>query len=121
MRDMNQQDLRLVDWMARVGRRLPRWVVLKIHARQGPLNVSQDLMLVDLVILPGLEENTIELKPRNLLSRDFVKVLRPREGAAPAPVTLRPPLFYRNIEVVVAVSQVVQVIPVDMPGENSQS
>jgi hypothetical protein len=120
-RDVDEQHVRVVDHVRRVRRVLAGRVVLQVDARQPPLRVAEELVLVDQVVLAGLEEDAVQARVPHLVRGHLVDGGRPR--VAPwrqAHVAGGQAGLHRHVQLQARLGQVVQVPAVDMPGEDAQ-
>ena len=122
MRDVDEERLWVIHWVALVDRMLARRVVLDVEPRQAKLVRREEpgALLEPLVV--GLAQHCVELETGHVLGRDFVEVLGPRKPAGrQADVAGRASLLDRDEQVVWDAREVVEVAPVDVPGENPEA
>src|SRR5690606_19522708 len=92
-------------------------VVLEVDLREPALAVRENLVLVFEVILVSLEQDHVEFGVADLLGGDLDDVVRPGERAAAPAVPLTAVRPHGQDELTGRVREVVEVAPVDVPGE----
>ena len=75
MGHVDEQDVRVVDRMARLGRAFARRIMLQVNPRQALLFGRQNLVLVDRVVTFRLEQHTVEIEVPDLFRGHLVEVL----------------------------------------------
>src|SRR5918995_4982250 len=118
--DVDEQDVRILDRVPRVGRVLTRGVMLDIEPRQAALLRAQELVLVDLPMLPVLEQDGINLEVADFrhghLDDGVLIPLRPATGIATGRVALD-----RDVEAMAGPCQRVEIASVDVPGQDAEA
>jgi hypothetical protein len=59
-RHMHQQAMRIIEPVASIGWMSRRRIVLQVDSRQVPLLLREKFILIDLVVLPRLEQHAVE-------------------------------------------------------------
>src|SRR5262249_61481921 len=85
------------------------------------LLLREDFILIMEIILPRLEEDAVEGEPADFVGGDLVEVVRPGVARRPPGVALAAVGERGDEELLPGVGQVVEVAPVDVPGEDSQA
>ena len=79
VRDVDDEDVRIVHRMVSLGRLLARWVVFQEDARKSPLLLRQHAVLVGEPVIMRLEEHAVDVDVLDVVDADLVHVLRPRK------------------------------------------
>jgi hypothetical protein len=117
--DVDEQDLRIVHRMARVGGRGHGRVVLEDDRRQLALLVAEQVMTVHQPVPVRLVQDEIELERGHRIGGDLVHVRRPWERPAAAAIALGPARAHRQVPVHRNTGEVPEVAAVDVPGQDA--
>ncbi len=77
-------------------------------------------MLIDQVVTVRLEQDAIEVQLADPFGRRLDHVVRPGEAGRTAAVALRPARLDRQVKLQAALRQVVEVVPMDVPGQHTR-
>ena len=104
--------------MPSVRRVFLRRVVLEVNPGKCALLRSEDVKLIDQVVLTRLKQDAIELELPQLLDGNVANAVGKRECPT-APAVARPARGDGKVEFDLCLREVEQVVPVDMPGQNA--
>ena len=118
--DVDDQDVRIVDRMARLRRIGPGGIVLDVDARPTPLSVRQDARAI-LEPVPGvLEDDEVDVEVTDLVLGYLVDPVGRPSPSTDATMALTVVVADRQEELVTRVDQGVEVTAVDMPREDAK-
>src|SRR6476661_10318070 len=77
-------------------------------------------MLICEIVRGGLKHNAVQVEIAYLLGRRLVNIVRPWKAGRPSGIAMLP-ASGRQIGIMRGLREVVQIIAMDMPGENTES
>jgi hypothetical protein len=95
-------------------------VVFQVDAGQPLLSGREDFVLVLQVVLARLKEDAVEVQLAHLLGRHLMDVVGPRVAGGASEVAVGPAGLDRQVELLAGMGQVVEIAPVDVPGQDAQ-
>src|SRR5260370_1005566 len=118
---MNQEHIRIINWVARIDSAGLRRIVLQVDLGQPALLSAQDLKLILEVVLWRLVDNEIQFQITHLLCRHLAHIIGQLEGRATTAIPLWTARFGRQVPVMLDTSKGIQITTMDVPGENFQT
>lgn len=116
--NMNQQDVRIVEWVTCIGGVWPGRVMFQVDTRQAALRWCKQLELIFLIILRTLVENEVQIEPGNLFRGYLAHIIGQVEGWSTPAIALGASGLDRQIPVMLNARQRIEVAAMDMPGQN---
>jgi hypothetical protein len=117
---VDEKDVGIVNGVEGVGRMLARGILFQVDPGEILLLPGEDFVPVLEIVADRLEEDAVQREIPDVFDGDFVDVSRPREIPRTPRVPVRPSRFDREIELVGDMGEVVEIMAVDVPGQNPQ-